>query len=347
MKWSRRNVIGAAGAGLATAAIRPARAATGKITVADPGGPYSPAYRKAFYEPFEKATGIQVVGVTHDSTPVAQVKAMVEAKAPLWDVVSMSPFQTTLLTALGDYLEPIGATREAFPGMLPVGMTPVSAGIDVFGTVMAYRTDSYPKGGPTTWADFWDVAKFPGRRALRRSPQILDVALLADGVPPDQLYPLDVDRGFRSLDRIKPHVSVWWSNGAQSTQLLESGEVDMTYTWNGRAQAAIDGGAPVKIAWNQGLYELDVWAIPKGCPRLELAQQFVRFACQPGPQAIVSNYIAYGPANLDAFKTIPQDRVSLLPTYPPNLAGMRPMDDAWWAANYDKLFDRFNSWILG
>jgi putative spermidine/putrescine transport system substrate-binding protein len=339
-----------AAGGLAALAATPTivRAADAtQLIVADPGGPYGPAFRKAFYDPFEQATGVKVTNVAHDSTPVAQVKAMVEAGSNLWDVVDLSPFQTSLLGRLGNYLEPVGLTKADAPGMLPAGMTPISAGIDVFATVIAYSTDALPNGGPQNWADFWNVDKFPGRRSLRRNPQVLEAALMADGVALDKLYPLDVERGFRSLDRIKPHIAVWWSNGAQSTQLLESGEVDMIWIWNGRAQAAIDGGAPAKIVWNQGLYELDVWAIPKGCQRLALAQRFIRFASDAARQAVVSENLAYGPANLDAFNTIPLQRARNLPTYQPNLAQMRPMDDEWWAANYAALTDRFNAWVIG
>jgi putative spermidine/putrescine transport system substrate-binding protein len=347
---SRRHILRSTGAGLATWALSPtpghAVDAT-RLVVADPGGPYGPAFRKAFYDPFQQATGVTVTNVAHDSTPVAQVKAMVEAKSYLWDVVDLSPFQTALLAQLGDYLEPVALTKADAPGMLPAGMTPVSAGVDVFATVIAYRTDTMPDSGPQSWADFWDVKKFPGRRSLRRNPQVLEAALMADGVPIDQLYPLDIERGFRSLDRIRPNIAVWWSNGAQSTQLLESGEVDMIWIWNGRAQAAIDGGAPAKIVWNQGLYELDVWAIPKGCQRLALAQRFIRFASDPVRQAAVSENLAYGPANLDAFNSIPQQRATRLPTYKPNLAQMQPMNDQWWADNYAKLTDRFNSWVIG
>jgi putative spermidine/putrescine transport system substrate-binding protein len=347
---SRRHVLQTTGTGLVALTINPTMGLADddtRLVVADPGGPYGPAFRKAFYDPFERATGVKVTSVAHDSTPVAQVKAMVEAKSNLWDVVDLSPFQTALLAQLGDYLEPTGLTKADAPGMLPAGLTPVSAGIDVFATVIAYRTDAFPNGGPESWADFWNVDKFPGRRSLRRNPQVLEAALMADGVALDQLYPLDVERGFRSLDRIRPHIAVWWSNGAQSTQLLESGEVDMIWIWNGRAQAAIDGDAPAKIVWNQGLYELDVWAIPKGCQRLALAQRFIRFASDPVRQAAVSEGLAYGPANLDAFDTVPPQRAARLPTYKPNLAQMQPMNDTWWAANYARLTDRFNAWVIG
>ncbi|MEJ1978249.1 MAG: ABC transporter substrate-binding protein [Acetobacteraceae bacterium] len=339
--------MGLSAAGLAMPGSGAFAADGGQLIVADPGGPYSPAFKAAFYDPFQKATGVNVVGVAHNSTPLAQVKAMVDSGSLLWDVIDLSPFQTALLSGLGDYLEPVGVTKADVPGMLPAGLTKFSTGIDVFATVIAYRTDTFPKGGPQNWADFWNVEKFPGRRALRRNPQVLEAALMADGVPIDKLYPLDIERGFKSLDRIRPHVDVWWSNGAQSTQLLESGEVDMLWIWNGRAQAAIDGGAPATMVWNQGLYELDVWAIPKGCKRLDLARQFIRFASDPARQAVVSQSLAYGPANLDALDLLPASRATLLPTYKPNLALMQPMDDLWWAKNYGALTDRFNTWIIG
>ncbi len=344
---SRRSLMRAGLGAAALAAAPRAFAAEGPLVVAAPGGPYTAAFQKAFYDPFHTATGVKITAISHDSTPVAQVKAMVESGTMLWDVVDLSPFQTALLSGLGDYLEPVGLEKADVPQMLPAGLTKVSAGVDVFATVIGYRTDTFPKGGPQSWADFWDVQKFPGRRSLRRNPQVLEAALMADGVPVDKLYPLDVERGFKSLDRIRPHIDVWWTNGAQSTQLLASGEVDMIWIWSGRTQAAIDGGTPAAITWNQGLYELDVWAIPKGCKRLDLARKFVRFASDPARQAVMAQAMAYGPANLAALDLIPQPRATLLPTYKPNLAGMQPMNDVWWAQNYAALTDRFNSWILG
>ena len=135
-----------------------------------------------------------------------------------------------------------------------------------------------------TWADFWNVEKFPGRRSLRKNPiDSLEQALMADGVSIDQLYPLDVDRAFKSLDKIKQHVDVWWTGGAQSTQLLQSGEVDLISGWNARLQSAIDGGAPATIVWDQGLYSIEGWAIPKGCPRADAAKQFIKFCSTAGP----------------------------------------------------------------
>jgi putative spermidine/putrescine transport system substrate-binding protein len=53
------------------------------------------------------------------------------------------------------------------------------------GTNLVYRKDKFPNGGPQSWADFWDVKKFPGPRCLYdRSFTCLAFALLASiGTP--------------------------------------------------------------------------------------------------------------------------------------------------------------------
>lgn len=318
-----------------------------QIVVADPGGPYSAAYRKAFYDPFEKKTGIKVINVAREAQPAAQFQAMVQTKNYIWDVTTLTLSADVPVLEARGLMEPIGLKASEFPGIMRDSITPDWLGVDVYSTVIAYRTDKYGKNGPKSWADFWDVKRFPGRRSLRRNPiDTLEEALLADGVPIDKLYPIDFNRAFRSLDRIKKNVSVWWTSGAQSMQLLQSGEVDMIAIWNGRAQAAIDGGAPVTIVWNQGLYSIEGWGIPKGTPRAEAAKAFVRFCGDPKLQAGFTDLLAYGPTNLKAYDHIPAKRAALLPTAPANLKGMRLPSPAWWHQNREKATELFNAWLL-
>ena len=322
-----------------------AQAAT-SITVADPGGPFGPAFRKAFYDPFEKASGIKVVNVAREAEPTAQFKAIVDTKSYTWDVCTLTLSARDILSKQG-LLEPIGFTRDAAPTLMPEAISPHWMGTDVYATVFAYRKDRFASGAPQSWADFWNVQKFPGRRSLRKNPiDTLEQALLADGVPLDKLYPLDVDRAFRSLDRIKQHVAVWWTGGAQSTQLLQSGEVDLISGWNARFQAAIDGGTPAEIVWNQGLYSIEGWAIPKGNPRADAARQFIKFCSAADRQAAYTDVLAYGPTNLDAYKSIPAERAKLLPTSPENLKKMAMANEDWWSANRSTVTERFNSWLL-
>ncbi|MGN6669080.1 MAG: ABC transporter substrate-binding protein [Trinickia sp.] len=345
---TRRRILHGAGA-IAVAGMMPlaARAQTKQIVVSDPGGPYTSAYREAFYDPFEKATGIKVVNVARESQPVAQFAAMVKTKNYMWDATILTLSADIPYLQANGLLEPIGLKASDYPNLMPEAVAPNWLGVDVYSTVLAYRSYMFAKNGPKSWADFWDVKRFPGRRALRRSPiDTLEEALLADGVPIDKLYPLDVDRAFKSLDKIKPHIALWWSSGAQAMQAIQSGDVDMISTWNGRAQAAKDAGAPVTIVWNQGLYSIEGWAIPKGTPRAEAAKQFVRFCANAKDQAVLTRTLAYGPTNKQAFETIPKERAALLPTAPANIRDMRLPSPQWWEANRQKVTERFNSWII-
>lgn len=345
----RRKLLMAAG-GLTVAMLLPKSlraAGTKQIVVADPGGPYSAAYRKAFYDPFEKKTGIKVVNVSREAQPAAQFRAMVETKNYIWDVTTLTLSADVPVLEARGLLEPIGLKASDFPGIMRDAVTPDWLGVDVYSTVLAYRTDKYGENGPKSWADFWDVKRFPGRRSLRRNPiDTLEEALLADGVPINKLYPLDLDRAFRSLDRIKEFIAVWWTSGAQSMQLIQSGEVDMIGLWNGRAQAAIDGGAPVKIVWNQGMYSIEGWGIPKGTPNAEAAKAFVRFCGDPKRQADFTDTLAYGPTNLKAYDMIPAKRAALLPTSTNNLKGMILPSPEWWHRNRENAIERFNVWLL-
>lgn len=342
---SRRRVLQGTAALMVVAPC--ARAASSQIVVSDPGGPYTAAYRKAFYDPFEKETGIKVVNVARDAQPMAQVASMVKTRNYLWDVTTLTQAQDVPLLQSQGMLEPMGLKQSDFPGILPEAVQPDWLGIDTYATVLAYRTDKLPTP-PTSWADFWNVEKFPGRRSLRRSPiDTLEQALLADGVPLGALYPLDVDRAFRSLDLIKPHIDIWWTSGAQAMQIIQNGDVDMLATWNGRAQSAIDNKASVKIVWNQGLYSIEGWGILKGTPRAEEAKRFVHFCADPQRQAAFTDQLAYGPTNLEAFQHIPAATAETLPTAPANIKVMRNSDVDWWTKNRAAVTARFNNWLIG
>lgn len=344
----RRRLFHTAGALALTSVVpRLAGAQTRQIVVSDPGGPYTVAYRQAFYDPFEKATGIKVESVARESQPVEQFAAMVQTKNFIWDVTTLTLSADIPYLESKGYLEPLGFKAASFPELMPEAITPDWLGVDVYSTVLAYRKNKYGQNGPKSWADFWDVKRFPGRRCLRRSPiDTLEQALLADGVPLSKLYPLDVDRAFKSLDKIKPHINIWWTSGAQAMQAIQSGDVDMISSWNGRAQAAIDSGAPVTIVWNQGLYSIEGWGIPKGTPRAAMAKQFVSFCADAKRQAVMTEKLAYGPTNRKAFASIPPARAAILSTAPDNLRQMRLPSPQWWAANREKVTERFNSWII-
>jgi putative spermidine/putrescine transport system substrate-binding protein len=324
---------------------RRANAQVTSLTVADPGGPYVQGYRKAFYDPFAEATGIEIVSVARNAEPTAQFKSIVETGSYIWDVCTLS-LSARLILEQQDLLDPLKLDPALTADIMPEAVHPSFLGIDVYSSVFAYNTRAIEKA-PSNWAEYWDVDDFPGRRALRKNPiDTLEQALMADGVAPADLYPLDVDRAFAKLDEIKDKVSVWWTGGAQTSQLLQSGEVDMTSGWNARLQAAIDSGAPAQIVWNQGLYSIEGWGLPKGGPKADAARAFVAFCANPEQQALFTDDLSYGPTNLKAYEYINPERAKVLTTSPQNLDGMVLASEGWWQDNRAEMAERFELWLL-
>jgi putative spermidine/putrescine transport system substrate-binding protein len=317
-----------------------------RLVVAQPGGPYETAFGKAFAEPFTKETGIEVVLVPRPFFPSGLVQSQVETKSYQWDVVSLSAFDVEILTRR-KMLENLDLPAADLAGIMPSAIRREWLGVDVYATVLAYRQDRLKGGAPTSWADLWDSGTFAGRRSMYNNPiGTLEQALLADGVPLKELYPIDYARAFRKLDKLKSKVNVWWTSGAQSTQLLRDGGADIMAIWNGRAQATIDDGTPATIVWNQGLYTVHGFSIAKGAPKKSLGLEFIRYCADAKRQAAYTPFIASGPTNANAYKYIEPKLADTLPTGPKHVATLLEQNTAWWTDNKEEATSRFNQWLI-
>ena len=317
------------GAAASTAAL-----AAGQITFVSQGGAWQEAQTQGILEPAAKQLGITI---RQDSAPDAwpMIKTQGETGKPVWDVVD-TPTVNCLRGGKAGLIETLdyGKLPNAKP-MPAAYKSPYSVAYEFYSSVLAYSKDTYKTNPPSTWADFWDVKKYPGHRSLRNHPlATLEAALMADGVAPDKLYPLDVDRAFRKLEEVKPYITVWWTSGGQSAQLLHDGEVDMIMAWNGRVSDLIKSGANVAYTYNQGVLQSTHLCILKNSPNLETAHAFVNAAISPELQANIPLSIDYGPGNPEAFKTgkIPAARTQELPSAPENAARQALMAYEWWTS---------------
>ncbi|MCX8566884.1 MAG: putative spermidine/putrescine transport system substrate-binding protein [Glomeribacter sp. 1016415] len=332
----------------------PSRSASRRkpIVIRDPGGIYTKIYQDILYQPFTDKTGIPVRSVQSDAEPTAQIRTMVKSKSYLWDMVAISHRAIPFLTIGKEvYLEKHELEDDPIVSSIPPHFrSQYGVGTNAYATVLAYRTDAFKgRQAPQLWKDFWDVKGFPGRRSLRKLPyDTIEIALMADGVPAKEVYPCNLDRALRSLDKIKSDVSVWWvGSGPQTEHFLKTREVDLIPVFSIWAQAAIDAGAPVAISWEQHLYGCHNWAILKGTPNADACRQFIRFACLPERQALLAPY-GIGPTHPDAFKPnyIDPKYVKRLPTHPDNLKKGLFIDASYWLKQ-DDIIQRFNHWLLG
>lgn len=352
---SRRSLIkGAATAGAAGIALpwlwRSAQASQ-TLVCADPGGAYTTAFQEAFYGPFAEETGIRVTPVARRGYPAAEFKAQVETGSYNWDLSGGISADIADFLKASDLVEDIDLTGDDVSEIPDSMKTPFFLGNGLYTFILAYRADRMKDFGQ--FADLWDIEGKPGRRAMRRfARDSIEVALRADGVAPgEEIYnvlstPEGWDRAFRKLDEIKPHTQVWWDSAPQSTQLLQTGEVDAIPMPNARAQTAIDNGVPAAISWDGGFYSIEGWAIPKGSPKADVARQFIKFCARADRQAAYTRELTNGPTNPNAYQHIDEDRALALPSFPENLEKTVPVNDAFWAEHKEMADVRFSEWLL-
>ena len=307
------------------------------------GGVWETSWRKAFFDPFTAQTGIEIKTVP--GVMFAKLKAEVQTGNYEYDQSNLgdTEFAQAMHEGLLERVDKAAAKADQLPPQLIREFSIVSYSL---GTNIVYRTDKFPNGGPQSWADFWDVKKFPGPRCLfDRSFTCLAFALLADGVPRDKLYPMDLDRAFRKMDEIKPHIKVWWRDGAQSQQLIRDAEVHMIGMWSARAVDLIEDKVPLELVWNGGELYWSNLIVPKGDPNAKAAWQFAGFVAQAKPQAAFTMLLPYGPANPEARALIPEARLRVTPAWPDNEKVMFQHDTAWLAPRLAEIRERWTQWM--
>ena len=322
---------------------------SGVVRVSSYGGVFQEAQRKAYFKPFEELSGIKVIDT--EGPDQAKVKAMVDTKNIEYDVGEFDRASVINLARKGDYWEDIDYSLfdvdnidASFRHKDSIDMLP-------YGQIFAYRTDVFNGKEPKDNPDLWDTKSFPGPRSLQAgsgglAPD-LEVALMAAGVPRDKVYPIDIEKAFASLAKIKPDVDKWWTAGAMPAQMLNDNEVVMATAWNGRIYSLIQAKAPVKAVWKNQLLRTDTWAILKGAQNKENAQKFSAFITMAVPQARLSYLIPYGFVNNKSAALMPADRLPLLPTAPDTKKDLLVYDSAWWADNRDAVLARWNKFLLG
>ena len=342
-----------------SAPVAPVRAAqSNQLVVSSWGGNFGEAQRAAQFEPFTAETGIEVV-LAPQSPELALIEAQVTSGKAEWSVAENSNLGAYTLAGK-DMLEPIDYGRmdkAVIDAVDPAVKGENSVGFFYWSTVLGYNVDFFEDGVyPTSWADFWNTEKFDVPRGLTEmnfEPPPLEAALLAQGVAPEDLYPLDIDAAFASLEEIRPAITTWLGVGADGPQLLSQGELGMASGGNGALTNAIADGAPVGMEWNQGLLYFDAWVIPKGAPNQDNAYRFIEFCLRPDVQSAFVQAYPIGAVNPAAYETIPEDVAARSSGSPDNLAKQVVVDSAWWTetndegkTNLEVVYDTWATWIL-
>lgn len=341
---SRRNFI-KAGAALSAGAIvgyAPVARAADSITVTCWGGDYEKNVRACFAEPFTKETGIGVNIV--NNADLTKMKVQVQNRNVSWDVFdSIGPH---IMSGSKDGIwEPLDRSIVNTSDLIAPG------GVDYVGTFLfaagiAFDPKRFPEGKhPQNFKELWDVKRFPGRRALRpRVSEMLEIALVADGVEPSKLYPLDVERAFRALDRIKPYVRKWTEATPETISIVLNNEADFSYSFVTRVIPSQQAGNSIDISLAQTVNATEYLAVPKYSKNREAAMKYLAFVLRPDRQADFSNRMFFSPGNRKAQPLVVEATKKYLPNMsnPDNII----INDAWWADHFETLQKRFTAWML-
>ena len=335
------------------------------LTVLSWGGAYEQAVRKSLIEPFAEARNVDVRVASYNGG-LREIRAQVASGQIEWDVVDLEIFDARRRCDDGllerfpaELLAPALEGTPAVEDFIEGALNECGLGTVLYSVVQAHSVEAFSGEAPAAAGDFFDLERFPGRRGMRRTPQgNLEFALLADGVPKDEVYavlatPEGVERAFRRLEGIRDSI-VWWDAPSEPVRLLASGEVSMSTAFNGRIfHAQFVDGLPLAIVWDRHILESAQWAIVAGTPNLELALDFVRFAGAPESMARLAARMAYGPVRASAMRFItthPDLGIDLephLPTSATHAEGALRSDGLWWAENLDVLNERFLRWLDG
>ncbi|WP_339499893.1 ABC transporter substrate-binding protein [Pseudomonas canadensis] len=319
------------------------------LTVVGFGGATQEAFDKAYFKPFAAQSGKPVVQDTYGGG-LAKQKAMVESRNPTWDLVQMDQNEMELACEQG-LLEDLDHKQlKNAPEVNPEAFSTCGVGAFVWSEVMTYDPKKFGADGPKSWADFWNVKKWPGKRGLRKQARMtLEIALMADGVVPTDVYKVlatkqGQDRAFAKLDEIKPYIQ-WWETGAQPLEWLAAGNVAVTAAYNGRIAIANQQGSNFPLIWQQQLYSMDYWTIIKNTPNKDQSYKLLDYILSSKAQAEFAHAIPYGIVNTKASAALDAKTVDALPNAPANMKDALLLDTPFWVNYEEDLMNRFTRWV--
>jgi putative spermidine/putrescine transport system substrate-binding protein len=324
----------------------PASADSGQLVFVNWGGDAMKAYDQAYGVPFQKDTGITV---KQDGTGPTEggITAQFKSGKPTWDIVDADPFSAISLGKQG-MIEPIDYKVVDKAKFRPGFGWDYAASTYFFSYVIAYDSSKFGDKVPTGMADFFDVQKFPGKRSLYKwGAGMWEAALLADGVAPEKLYPLDLKRAHDKIAAFKDNIASYWGGGAESQQVLQSGDASMALIWSTRASILEqDSNGQIKFIWDQGLISPGAMAVIKNNPGgKDNAMKFIASSQDPQKQLVMFNMLGQGPANPATDALIPADKKRINPVDPANIGKQVALDMNWYADNYGAALDAYTKII--
>ncbi len=345
----RRTLLRGAGALTAALSARQAAAQAKTINIAGYGGVLSDYLTKDFAVPFEQKTGIKVNFGSGASLALAKLQTTSGGPAQ-WDIINLtgSEYYAAVKEKL---IVPYDYSIIDAAHVPPEYKQDYGIKFSLFLFVMCWDQKKIPDDkAPKTWADFWDTKRWPGKRSLDANisdGSVLEQALLADGVPLNKLFPLDVERALKSLDKLGRDNIIWYNTNQEPIQQLTSGAVTLAQAFHGRVLLANKAGASLGFTPNYASVSGNYYCVSSASANKKAAMQFLNYMLTDVAGDVeYMKATAYAIPNTAALPLLPKEIADILPTNPALQDKVFIKDDAWWAANLDKTVQRFKEWQL-
>ncbi len=356
IELDRRSFLAGMGAtGLALAGgIKPAFAqdmsllkGSGDVVVCTWGGASTDAMKEVWFKPFSEVSGVNVS--TASVPDIAKLEVMENVGNVEWDLLDAEGTQMELAMKKGllqkidyDLIFKIVPKEQIDPKVIKE----YGVGSVGFSTVIAWNTTLFGKDGPKDWKEWADTTRFKGRRALYAQPRpSFEIALMAAGVPPEKIYPINIDDAFKALDELRPKINLWVEKTSQWGVLMQNGEVDLMGSSLSRTLDEKKRTGKVDFTFNQSIVEQDYWVIPKSAPGGANAQKLIAYALMAKGSLGFATKMPFSLANTSIYGGIPDEMKQQLPGYPENSARNLQIDQAWWVANADQVRLRWLDWM--
>ena len=332
------------------------------LTVASWGGAYTQAQKLAFFKPFQDESGIEIKIVSHKGR-IATVVGKTDSSPAGWDLVDLDEMTLKAGCSNGTFarIEPDSLATlnsgEAKSDFIKGSLQECGIASGAWSSAIVYDKRAYKKTTPKKAVDFFDLKKFPGKRAIPRTAKyIAELALIADGVELDKVYTTlatesGLERVFKQLEKLEGHI-LWWDRAYQPTNILARQDAAMALAFNGRIFSAIVAdNKPFGIVWDAQMYHLDYWAVPKASTHRRASLDFIAFAMRPESLARLASWFPYGPVRKSAVELVGKhpeinvDMKAFLPTAPGNFQRALKIDLSWWEDNGDKIAPHYRDWM--
>lgn len=324
--------------------VKPGSLKGATLTFASSGGIYQEGHMQAVWRPFAEKSGATMLEDTYDP---AKAKAMVDSGQVSWDIVNAGSIQGT--EGCGTTYQKLDKSQIDF-SKIPEGLVADDCSVPsiLYGAILVYNTDLFGANPPTSFADFFDTKKYPGKRGVNMTtsvePEILEIALQADGVDPSALAPHHIEQAFKKYKSLGSNL-VGWTSGAQAQQQLESGEVAMSIVWSGRGFGAAKAGGHVAAMWNEWKIKTDSLLVPTGAKDPQAAFAGLNYFLGAEQQARSAEATSYAPVNVDAKPNVPAQTAEWFVTT--KLKTGTPRNANFWRENFDALSQGWADWATG